>query len=154
LPGIVEWLDSTGAATGIYTRGFAVNEQGSGSIEIPHDYKEGTDLTFHVHFGTNDAPTGTDYINWQLKYSVTRDGVVFPASTTITKEVAVDTQYKKVRADFTAITGTNFKIGDQFEFELKRIAAAGDAFAGEALTSTIGFHYQTDTLGSRQIGTK
>ncbi len=150
LPGIVEWLNSVGGATGIYTRGFAVGEQVSGSIEIPHDYKNGTDLTFHVHWGVNDAPSGTDYVKWELTYSVTRDSVVFPAATVIVKETSVDTQYKCLRSDFTAITGTNFLIGDQFDFTLKRIASAGDAFSGEALTRTIGFHYQCDTIGSRQ----
>jgi hypothetical protein len=38
-----------------------------GSFEIPHDYKEGTDLVFHIHYGINDAPTGTDQIRFNLK---------------------------------------------------------------------------------------
>jgi hypothetical protein len=35
-----------------------------------------------------------------------------------------------------------------------RITAAGDAFSGEALVASLGIHYQVDTLGSRQVGTK
>lgn len=154
-PGVVEWLDNDGDATGIYTIGFANGEQGSGSIEIPHDYKEGTNLTFHIHYGINDAPTGTDNIRFDLIYNVQRDGTTFVDATTIdSTDVAVDTQYKTGRIDFTAITGTNFKIGDQFNFTIKRTTAAGDAFSGEVLIQTLGFHYQCDTLGSRQIGTK
>ena len=155
LPGIVEWLDNDGDATGIFTRGFAVNEQLSGVIEIPHDYKEGTNLTFHVHWGANDAPTGTDNVKWQLIYSVTRAETTFPDATTIdTGDVAYDTQYESKISNFPAITGTNFKIGDQFNFTLTRIAAAGDAYAGEALIDTVGFHYECDTIGSRSITTK
>jgi hypothetical protein len=155
LPGTVEWLDNDGDATGIYTLGFAVNEQGGGSIEIPHDYKEGSDITFHVHWGANDAPTGTDNVKWQLIYSVTRSETTFPDAVTIdTGDVAYDTQYETKRSDFPAITGTNFKIGDQFNFQLKRIASSGDAYAGEALVETAGFHYECDSLGSRTITTK
>jgi hypothetical protein len=153
LPGIVEFLDNTGAATGIETRGFAVGEQGSSAIEIPHDYKEGSDLVFHVHWGANDAPTGTDYVKWQLTYSITRYGTTFPASTTIYAETPYDTQYEHTRSDFAAISGS-MKIGDQFNFKIKRILADGAAFAGEALVETLGLHYQCDTLGSRAISEK
>jgi hypothetical protein len=154
-PGVVQWLDNDGDNTGIYTIGFADGEQGSGSIEIPHDYQEGTNLTFHIHYGLNDAPTGTDQIRFDLIYNVQRDGTTFVDSTTVdSTDVSVDTQYKTGRIDFAAITGTNFKIGDQFNFTIKRTTAVGDAFAGEVLVQTIGFHYQADTLGSRAITTK
>ena len=155
LPGIVEWLDNDGDATGIYSRGFAVNETGSGSIEIPHDYKEGTDLVFHVHWGANDAPSGTDYVKWQVIYSITREETTFPDATTLTVESSYDTRYETKRSDLSpVITGTNIRIGDQVNFSLTRIAAVGDAYAGEALVETIGFHYEANTLGSRTIGAK
>lgn len=156
LPGVVEILESDGGASGIYSRGFDIGEQGSGSIELPHDYKEGTDIVFHVHWVGQDAPTGTDNVKWQLTYSVTRDGVVTPATTSVVAatDTPYDTQYEWVRTDVATITGTNFKIGDQFNFTLTRIAADGDAYGGEAVVATLGFHYQCDTLGSRQIGTK
>ena len=154
LPGVVQLVDNLGVNTGIYTRGFADGEQGSGSIEIPHDYKEGTDLVFHVHWNAQAAPSGTDYVKWNLIYTITRDGSTIAPVATVPSEIAVDTQYKNYRSDFTAITGTNYKIGDQFNFTLARATAAGDAYAGEAAVFTIGFHYQCDTLGSRSISAK
>lgn len=154
LPGTVEWKDNDGDNTGIYTLGFAVNEEGSGVIEIPHDYKEGTDLTFHVHFGINDPPTGTDNVKWALTYAVAHNGDTLADATTIYKETAIDTQYQTYRSDFTAITGTSFTIGDQFMFTLKRVTADGDAFTGEVLVNTIGFHYVSNTLGSASITSK
>jgi hypothetical protein len=153
-PDVVQWTDNLGAATGIYGLGFAINEAGGSAIEIPHDYKEGTDLVFHVHWGVNAAPTGTDYVKWQLKYSVCRGGVTTPPATTITVETAIATQYDHKRSDFTAITGTNFKIGDQFIFEITRVAADGDAFSGDAIVETVGLHYECDTVGSRTIAAK
>jgi hypothetical protein len=162
LPGIVEILDNDGDATGIYTRGFAVGEQGSGSIEVPHDYKEGTNLTFHVHWGANVAPVGgTDNVKFRLVYSLSRDSNTFPDSVTVDKEVAYTTRYNWLRTDLTAINGAtagiaggDVKIGDQFSFTLSRIAASADEFGGEALVATIGFHYECDTVGSRTITAK
>jgi hypothetical protein len=155
LPGIVELLDNDGDATGIYTRGFSVGEQGSGAIEIPHDYKEGTNIAFHIHWGANVAPDGgTDNVQWNLTYTVVHNGDTLADSTTIAKETAYTTQYASTRSDFTAITGTNFDIGDQFIFTIARIAASSDEFGGEALVHTLGLHYETDTLGSRTITAK
>lgn len=150
-----EFVDELGADTGITTWAVAVGEKLSGSIEIPHDYKEGSNLTFHVHWQGIDAPAGgTDNVKWQLEYTVSRDTTTLDAKTTITKESAITTQYSFVRSDFAAITGTNFKIGDQFLFTLSRIAASSDEYAGDALLATVGFHYECDTVGSRTITAK
>jgi hypothetical protein len=90
-----------------------------------------------------------------LTYVLLRDGVTLTDVTTIdSPDTAVDTQYRSYRSDFGAITGTNFKIGDQFMFTLFRVAATGDAFAGEALIETAGIHYQVNTIGSRSISAK
>jgi hypothetical protein len=155
LPGIVEIVDSTLTGTGVYTRGFAIGEQGSGSIEIPHDYKEGTDMIFHIHYVGQDAPAGaTDNIKWELTYTITRDGVTTPAATVDSAQDTISTRTMWKRTDVETIAGAGLKIGDQVNFTLKRIAASSDDYAGELLIGTLGFHYQTDTIGSRQIGTK
>jgi hypothetical protein len=110
---------------------------------------------FHVHYQIIAAPTGTDQVQWRLAYVLLRDGVTLTTVTTIdSADTAVDTQYRAYRTDFGAITGTNFKIGDQFMFTLTRVAADGDAFSGDCLIETAGIHYQVDTLGSRSISAK
>jgi len=149
-----EFVDEVGSDTGISTWAFAIGEKVSGSIEIPHDYKEGSDITFHVHWQGIAAPSETDYVKWQCTYTVAQVNETLDAVSTTVGETAIDTQYDFKRTDCTAITGTNFNIGDQFLFTLERIAAAGDAYAGDALVATVGFHYECDTVGSRQINTK
>jgi hypothetical protein len=160
-PDEVEIVDEAAGNTGIYTWGFAVNELVSGVFEMQHDYAEGTDITFHVHWGGNAAPTGTDYVKWQLDYTIVRDDNTINAATSLVVETAYDTQYEWIRSSFAAITGStggvdggDIKIGDQFFFFFKRIAAVGDAYAGDALVATLGLHYQVNTMGSRQQGTK
>jgi hypothetical protein len=154
-PGTDTFRTSAGTDTGIETYAFAIGEKVHGGFELQHDYKEGTDLVFHVHYQIIAAPSGTDNVQFRLTYVLLRDGVTLTTVTTIdTPDCAVNTQYRAYRCDFGAITGTNFKIGDQFMFTLERVAADGDAFAGDALIETAGIHYQVDTLGSRSIGTK
>lgn len=154
-PTLATFTDETGTDTLITTYSYGVGDLSSGSFELQHDYKEGTDLVFHIHWQGITAPAGgTDNVNWELIYTLARDGQTLDAATTITSEVAFTTQYAFARTDFTAITGTNFLIGDQFLFRIRRVAASGDEYGGGSLVATAGIHYEVDTLGSRQIGTK
>ena len=155
-PPITQWVDNVGANTGIYGLGFAALDEANGAIEIPHDYKEGTNIVFHIHWGANAAPSDTDYVKWQLTYSMDAENTeaTTPPATVIVIETDHDTQYEHKKSDFPAIVGTTFKIGDQINFNLKRIAAEGAAYAGVAIVETIGFHYECDTMGSKTIITK
>jgi len=146
-----EFVDEGGSDTGISTWAFAIGEKVSGSIEIPHDYKEGSNITFHIHWQGIAAPTGTDNVKWQCTYTVGKVDATLDAVATTVIETAFDTQYEFKLSSCAAITGTNFKIGDQFLFTLERIAAVGDAYAGDTLVATVGLHYECDTMGSRQI---
>jgi hypothetical protein len=153
-PSITTFLDNVGADTDIATLEFAVGEKVGSTVELQHDYKEGSDFTFHIHFQCDAAPTGTDYVKWQIDYTIVRDGTTMSPVTTIVVEVAVDTQYEQVRASWAATTGTGFQIGDQISFKLSRIAAVGDAYTGTAKLKTVGIHYEVDTVGSRTAGAK
>ena len=150
----LEKLVGAPADTGIATLGIAVGEGFSGQFEFQHDYKEGSDIVFHVHWQGIAAPTGTDKVQWQLTYTVGAEGATLDAPTVITFESDFDTQYAFKRSDSASITGTNFNIEDQFVFTLERIAASADEYGGDALAATVGIHYELDTVGSRQVLTK
>ena len=149
------FMDENGADTGITTLAYAIGEKASGSFEMQHDYKQGSDFTFHLHWQGITAPSGTDNVQWRLTYTLMRDGTTLDAVTIIdSPDTPFDTQYEGVRTDFAAITGTNYLIGDQFLFTIERVASTGDAYAGDALVATVGIHYSVDTVGSREILTK
>ncbi len=150
-PDIVNYLDENGADTGIATLGLDVGEGFSGQFEMQHDYKEGSDIVFHIHWQGIAAPTGTDKVQFQLSYTVGKNGETLDVPTVITIETDFDTQYEFIRSDFVTITGTTFNIEDQFIFTVERIAASADEYGGDALTATVGIHYEVDTVGSRQI---
>lgn len=150
-PDAVELVDNTGTGTGISAYGFAVGEEFSNCFELEHEYAEGTDIYFHVHWVGQTAPTGTDKVKWQLTYCICRAGVTTPAATVITYEEDYDTQYEWKLSTFAAITGTTLEIGDQFMFKLERVAASADEYGGDAVTATVGIHMECNTVGSRQI---
>ena len=154
-PSLDEFKDEAGADTGITTFAFGVGDLVSGTIEIPHDYKGESDITPHVHFQIIGAPAGgTDNVKWQLIYTIGKTGETLDAVTTLVKESAVTTQYAFYRFDFPVISGTDVNFEDHIAFQLQRVAASADGYAGDLLLGTVGFHYEIDTIGSRTIDTK
>lgn len=149
-----ELLAAGGVSTGIYTLGFAVNENGSGVLEIPHGYQEGSAILCHVHWSGNTAPSGTDAVAWSWTVTIVGNNAVIPAATTLSVETAYSTAYERVTSGFPPIDGTGLHMGDQLAFTLKRIPATGDAYAGTALLLTAGCHFAQDTVGSRGELTK
>jgi len=153
-PGQFTFRDEAAGDTGIPTYSFSNDQAVTGSIEIPHDYKEGSNLVFHVHWQGTVAPTDTDNVQWQLTYTVGQTGATLDATATEVIETGFDTRYEFMRSDFPTITGTNYNIGDQFIFHLSRIAASANEYGGGARAATVGFHYECDTAGSRTIVAK
>ncbi len=157
------FLDEGGGDTGVTTLAFATGEKASGSLEIPHSYKNGSNFTFHVHWQGILAPAGgTDNVQWRLTYTVARSGATLDAATIVdSADTAIDAQYEFNQTDVTEIDGStkgsnggNVLIEDQLLFTLERVAATADDYAGDALVATIGIHYEQDTVGSRAILTK
>jgi len=144
-------------ATNIMLRGFdggATLEQLYDSLEIQHDYAEGTNITPHLHWLPSTAGAGD--VKWQLEYTIIRGSTVVVAPTTVSVTTSTtSTAWVEFISNFTAITGTNVKIGDQLLFRLFRNPAdAADTYGADAVITTIGFHYLADTIGSRTISTK
>ena len=125
-----------------------------GAFEMQHDYAEGSDISFHVHWEPAVAAAGN--VVWQLEYVWKNGGDTVATPTTITVTTAANgaawvTQFSA----FPTITGTGKRIGSQFTFRLFRDPSnAGDTYANDAALTQVGIHYQCDSLGSRQIGSK
>ena len=138
-------LDATNIRIPLWDTG----EEVSSVIEINHDYQEGTLLYPHLHISPTTTGSGT--IVFSLEYSAREDNDIVGA--TISKEITVNNQeWEEIRVEFTPIdlSAVAF-IGTQFHFRLYRDV---DTYSGDVATSTIGFHYLTNTRGSRQIATK
>jgi hypothetical protein len=127
--------------------------------EVPHDYKNGTDFLPHVHIALNAAQSSgsSQYVKFELFYAEATSGGTFSESSVV-GEVEIpngSSDLQEFYVDLADITGTNFTIGDQMVCTLKRIAATGGTeLAQEPFALSVGFHYQIDTMGSRQERTK
>lgn len=148
----------TVASTNVKIRGFVGTgvtvQEGWGSLEILHDYKEGTDIIPHIHWLPETNASGD--IKWQLEYSWLNGGGTFSTGTTIDVTVAAGgTAWAEKRTNFPTISGTGKTIGSRFLFRLFRNPAdAADTFGAYAGLLDFGIHYERDTLGSRGTVTK
>jgi hypothetical protein len=121
-----------------------------GSFEIPHDYKEGTDLEIHLHWSPSSTDTGACV--WNFVYSLAAMGTgAFGTEVTLTMTQAGSGVVRKHQyvSGNALILGANIKIGHIIIFALSR--PSGDAFTGDAFLHSVGCHYQLDRMGSRTI---
>jgi len=144
--------------TGLQLRAFdgtAIVEQLYGTIELPHSYKEGSNITMHVHWMPTTTETGN--VRWKIDYKWVNAGDVYTNTVTTqsTDGAASGTAWDGTNTDFSTITGTGKTISSHFVFRLYRDPTdVNDTYAADAAVIQIGIHYEKDTNGSRTITTK
>jgi len=120
------------------------------SAQLPHTYKEGTDISFHMHMM---FPTGsTGKTRWVLEYMWVN--VHAGVTTTTIKEATIEPSLTPGNHDL-GIIGTIDGTGKTISSNLScRLARKGgdvlDTNPGPVYVNEADFHYQIDTLGSRQ----
>lgn len=124
-----------------------------GAFEMPHTYKEGTDLYPHLHWTPSTTNTGTCVFT--LAYTICGVNEIFDheAYKTFTQTGGGILQKHQLVSSNTPISGSGLKIGDICVFSLTRNGST-DSLVGDAFLHSFGIHYQVDTMGSRQIATK
>ena len=142
-------IDSTGVYGYFFTNGKSLQFH---DMQLPHDYKEGTDLTPHIHFcsSTTATYTGTwtlDFVGWLNVGSAVK-------STVQTVTAAFDetlTAWTAKSINFSAvISGTDRKISSCGFAKLSLALSAGTS----CLMMGLDAHYLKDRLGSSQTTTK
>lgn len=120
-------------------------------VQMPHTYKEGTDIKVHVHWIGEDNTAGDVY--WELTYSWANKGDAFPAEATLYKASANSgtTDAHNV-ARFASIDGTGMEISSMLLFSLTRYSSnVLDTFNSKsAYLLELDVHFQVDSLGSVQ----
>lgn len=121
-------------------------------VQIPHTYKEGSDVTPHIHWTPEDNGAGN--VRWVLTHSWANTGAAFPAETTDTQVFACDTVTDKHQLDdFTVISGAGKTISSMILCSIQREDSDGsDTYDNkDAYLLEIDFHFELNTMGSRQI---
>ena len=140
---------------GLYVYKFDVTNADDESIhfvtQMPHNYQEGSNLRPHVHWCPDNTNTGDVY--WSFEYSIVNVNETIGNSTIDNKVDAADgISLKHQVMGFTEIDGSNLLISHILICRLTRksTSEATDTFTGNACFLEFDFHYEIDTLGSRQ----
>ncbi len=117
-------------------------------IQMPANYKEGTDVKFHLHWVGEDNTAGN--VAWKFTHSAANVGEVFPGETTVMGVAPNGATDVLLEADIATIDGTGEKVQSMILCSLRRNSSnAADTYTGkEAYLVEADFHIQIDTMGS------
>lgn len=129
------------------------------TAQLPHGYKEGTDIVPHVHWFPVVAGTSGQEVRWSLSYSWTNVGDTFPVVSTIHATTIVvgdvTTQFDHCITAFDALDGTGKEISSMLLCGLFRNSGhANDTLAEDAAMVEVDFHFQMNSMGSQGAFTK
>jgi len=151
-PTYAKFKDNGAASQGVFAYSFpdpGVETELYFTAQLSHKYKEGTDIYAHVHWSPSSAGAGN--VAWGLEYTWTNINEVFPdTSITITPIAADGVANKQQLGSIVTIDGTGKKISSMLDCRIFR-SATGDTYSDGAWLHEIDFHFQVDTIGSRQL---
>lgn len=141
-------------ADGLYAYAFDHDNDADESlhfvVQLPHAYKVGSNLRFHVHWAPSTTNTGN--VVWELEYSASAINGTFPSSTSIEKLDAADgTALKHQISSFAEIDGSSLGMSSMLICRLTRLGDDGtDTFTGVAYALEADFHIELDQMGSSE----
>lgn len=151
-PDLVE-IDSSG----IFLRSFdggVTSEQTFFSLEMNHNWAEGTYVEPHVHW--MPTTTGTGVVVWYMTIGLTSPlSPTFTSQTiSVTASITENSQWKSFYTEFPSVTMPLYTIGTQWDARFYRVPTGVDTYSDDAAVSTVGLHVQVDSLGSREESSK
>jgi hypothetical protein len=125
------------------------------SGEIAHSYKEGSDITLHVHIVLDGSDVGDTDVNYEIEYTIGDKNEVMSAAAIITSGDYTITGGLADRMHLYipvgTIVGTNLLIQASLKMRFRRIAlvGGGNAPSNDPFVTMVGVHIEEDTVGSR-----
>jgi hypothetical protein len=119
---------------------------------LPHSYKEGTDIEFHIHISYPDNASGNS--TWYFTYSWANIDGTFPAPSNSGKVVVpshTTADYHDIAQIIASISGSGKTVSSILICSISRLGADGtDDYDNGIYLVSGDFHFQKDTMGSRQ----
>lgn len=167
-PTFAQFMDNGAGSVGVYASLFAdqplaTNEQQMFfPAQLPHKYKQGTDIEVHIHW--SPAVTGgvDEFVKWGLEFTwINIDGtfgnttIIFSdassASTATSSGDSTLIAKKHYITEIGTITGSGKNLSSMLECRIFRNSSdADDNLPQSAFGLEVDFHYPINTLGSRQ----
>lgn len=123
--------------------------------QLPHSLKSGSSLYPHIHWSPDNTDTGN--VVWELEYAIANVDDVFSSTTVDTITVPADgVSHAHQLDDFSPISLATTGLSAIIDCRLTRMSStdAADTFTGNAFFLEFDFHYEMDTLGSRDLTDK
>jgi hypothetical protein len=145
--------------SGLYYWSFAGNSTNNMYFEMqmPHSWA-GTTIYPHVHWSPTTTNTGT--VRWLMEYTWCNVNSTFGASSVFTMDsvVSVSSQWNNIIApsgDGITPSASQNAISSIMIGRIYRAGGGtGDTYANAAALLSIDFHFEIDTMGSRDTTTK
>jgi hypothetical protein len=126
------------------------------NVQIPHNYKIGSDLEFHIHIvlPINGAGLGAENIKFDFTYSWADINSDFPIATPV--EATLDVQNKiadnHILMEIAKIIDGSLidSVSSMLICSLERDVSVANNYDNSVYLLEVDFHYQIDTMGSRQ----
>lgn len=118
-------------------------------IQLPHSYKNGSDIECHVHWAPSSTNTGD--VNFSLQYSFVPFGGTYslPYKQISTKQAGSGVAMKSQIMSFPDINGSGMTASGVLVGKLMRESASlSDSFTGDAYVTYFDCHFEQDKLGT------
>lgn len=161
-PAMVSY-DVNGGGVVTYLWEFKKGDVASFTVQLPHKYKTGTDIYAHVHWtpGGRGSTEGTATVGWKIQYSWANiEGAFGTMATLDLSDACQSTNHQHLMTPAVVISGTNKDISSMLLCNVLRTDTGTDDTWASTTTGQlpmlleIDFHYQIDTIGSRQQSSK
>ena len=167
-PTFVQFMDDGAGSFGVFAWSFADEavagneEQMWFAVQVPHGYKEGTDLYAHIHWSPAVSGAAGEFVKWGLEYTWINIDGTFGNTTIITSDASgagtattsgdgTLTADKHYKTNIGGIAGAGKTISSMLVCRVFRNSShADDDLSQAAFAFEMDFHYQIDTMGSRQ----
>lgn len=155
--------DIAGGGTNVYLYEFAKNDFVTVVAQIPHGYKEASDIKVHIHWtpGPNGVGESGNLVGWKVLYSWANiDGAFGALTTADLSDACAGTNHLHQMTPEVTISGTLKTISSMLVCNVTRTdTGADDTWAGSGTGNLpifleIDFHFEIDTIGSRAATTK
>ncbi len=116
---------------------------------VPHSYKQGADIEFHIHTAHPDSAAGDSI--WNFTHSWANAGADFPGETTVSAVVVASPSDvdKHERHEISALTGTGKTIASMLICSLQREGThLDDDYDDDVHLVELDFHIPRDSIGS------
>ncbi len=128
------------------------------TVQLPHGWKEGSDINAHVHWVPASDASSTN-VTWALEYTWCNLGDAFSNTTTISSSTisagGSATADKQVITSLGTISGSGKTLSSMLICRFYRDAAnSSDTYTGNAGLLQIDFHIEKDAVGSRSFFSK